>query len=114
FSSRAAASIRSRVDCGIRRAPGVLFRTAEIVPGVSPVCSATVRSVTLACFVEVSIFVSIEMPPALVARISQVSTLLTVSFNYGYWGQQGRRAYATGRVNLIWRLRFKQLSTFPI
>src|SRR5579863_1448439 len=38
--------MRFLVSCGIERAEGESFRTAETVPGVSPTCSATALSVT--------------------------------------------------------------------
>src|SRR5438270_13919981 len=40
--------MRSFVACGMRTAPGVSFNTAEMVPGVSPKCSATTFRVTRA------------------------------------------------------------------
>jgi len=61
FISRAADMTRSRVCCGILSAARVLFRTAEIVPGVSPICSAIIRSVTRGCILVVSYIVVVSL-----------------------------------------------------
>src|SRR5882672_2497286 len=42
--------MRFLVSCGMERADGASFRTAETVPGVSPTCWATTLRVTTADF----------------------------------------------------------------
>src|ERR1700694_644358 len=100
FNSLAAAQMRSLVRAGMALAAGDSLRTAETVPGDSPMCAATVFSVTFSgAFMGLNFFSAIRSNFRERSILLQdASNELSIEINYEFSQKGDVRSSSFGRL----------------